>query len=302
MQLSIIVPAHNEEDVIERNLRSIYTSSLANSIDFEVIIVDDGSTDGTLKQAEKMKRYLFNLGWGNMKILVFDKGHGVSWARNRGAECAEGKYLFFLDADDYLRKDTLLGIRRWMKKYPIIRAIALLRKPIYPKDWHRIFFGNFIWCYKGREIKKQDTIQVIASEKQMQRLNCPYVFKKDFFFEIGMWKEGFYWGEDKDMLRRLFKMQEAIIFLKETYYYWDVGKDFSDFKKRAKYQAKEFKHKGDPSEGIVQLIAGALVLYFYPLAVLGVFLRTEDLLVSVTEPFFFFLRRALPLYYYWRGG
>ncbi len=92
--LSIIVPVYNGEETIESCLNSIYYS---NRKDFEVIVVNDCSTDSTVK---KIKKY-------PCKLINLDKNEGVANARNTGAKHAKGELLVFVDADIYLHKDTL---------------------------------------------------------------------------------------------------------------------------------------------------------------------------------------------------
>lgn len=92
-KFSIIIPVHNMEKLIGRCLDSIFNQTFE---DYEVIVVNDGSTDNTL---EILKKY-------NIK-LINQKYLGVSEARNNAIKKATGKYLIFLDSDDFLSKDLL---------------------------------------------------------------------------------------------------------------------------------------------------------------------------------------------------
>ncbi|RLL91194.1 hypothetical protein BG32_16330 [Mesotoga sp. HF07.pep.5.2.highcov] len=97
--VSIIIPAYNSEKSIPRCIQSLNAQEMQ---DFEVIAVDDGSTDSTL---EVLKNHLIEL--DRPYVIVSRRNGGVSVARNSGIKYAEGKYLFFLDADDYLSPDCL---------------------------------------------------------------------------------------------------------------------------------------------------------------------------------------------------
>lgn len=99
IKVSIIVPAYNVEEYIERTLNSIISQTFKY---FELILVNDGSTDNTLKIIEET---LLNSDI-NYKIINKQNG-GVSAARNAGIMAAKGDYLFFLDGDDFI-KDTCL--------------------------------------------------------------------------------------------------------------------------------------------------------------------------------------------------
>lgn len=88
---SVILPTFNRESLITRAVDSVLTQSYGN---FELIIVDDGSTDGTLRLLES---------YSDPRIQILQKENaGVSSARNMGLEHAKGKYVTFVDSDDYL--------------------------------------------------------------------------------------------------------------------------------------------------------------------------------------------------------
>lgn len=96
MQLSVIVPVYNSGKYIARCLASITKQSFS---DFEVIIVDDGSIDDSRSIIEKFA-------YEDRRIKYFYiKNSGVSYARNYGIDRVNGKYLMFIDADDYCDSD-----------------------------------------------------------------------------------------------------------------------------------------------------------------------------------------------------
>lgn len=86
---SVIVPLYNKQDFLARSLASIKAQTYRQ---YEVIIVDDGSTDDSLAQARKLSEPHWN--------IHSQANAGVSAARNRGVSLSHGKYLCFLDADD----------------------------------------------------------------------------------------------------------------------------------------------------------------------------------------------------------
>ena len=100
MKISIIITLYNYADYIQDCLASINAQTCR---DFEVIVVDDYSTDGgTNKAASYISGYKMN-GW----VEVLPSNMGEAYARNTGVRLAKGEYLVFVDADDILTKDSL---------------------------------------------------------------------------------------------------------------------------------------------------------------------------------------------------
>ena len=100
MKLSIIIPVCNVEQYIGPCLESIYRQGLSDK-DFEVIVVNDGSTDNSMKVVEDIQLHRQN-------IQVIHQDHvGPSVCRNEGMEMATGKYVLFVDSDDLLMDNGL---------------------------------------------------------------------------------------------------------------------------------------------------------------------------------------------------
>ncbi|WP_223812561.1 glycosyltransferase family 2 protein [Geobacillus thermoleovorans] len=97
-KVSVIVPAYNVGNYIERCLTSIVSQSLK---DIEIIVVNDGSNDNTLEVIGKFADI-------DDRIKVIDsENKGVSAARNRGLSQATGKYIYQIDADDWIEQNAL---------------------------------------------------------------------------------------------------------------------------------------------------------------------------------------------------
>ena len=106
-KFSIIVPVYNGEVTIEKCIDSV----LRQQYNFyEIIIVNDGSTDNTLKVLSKYNN--------NKKIKIINKTNsGVSDARNKGIESASFDWILFLDSDDWIEPDSLVNINDLINKY-----------------------------------------------------------------------------------------------------------------------------------------------------------------------------------------
>lgn len=96
--ISVIVPVYNGQDYLENCIRSIEDQTYGN---IEIIIVNDGSTDETATACDRLKAE-----YDNVRILTLGD-EGVSVARNKGIDAAQGKLITFVDADDRLCSETL---------------------------------------------------------------------------------------------------------------------------------------------------------------------------------------------------
>ena len=105
---SVIVPVYNAEEYLDKCLNSILKQT---NQDFEVICINDGSTDKSLDILNKYKDDI---------IIINEENSGVSIARNNGVKKASGKYLVFVDSDDYLENKLLEKVDNVSKNNPDI--------------------------------------------------------------------------------------------------------------------------------------------------------------------------------------
>lgn len=98
---SVIIPVYNCEKFIEETISSVREQTIGNG-HYEIVAVDDGSTDQSLSILEELAR-----GRSDLRVITIPNSGSAAAPRNRGLEHASGRYLFFLDADDKLDCDTL---------------------------------------------------------------------------------------------------------------------------------------------------------------------------------------------------
>ncbi len=91
MRFSVVIPAYNCAGTLEGTVDSIRASGLT---DLEIILIDDGSTDGTAEVCDGL------VGRFPEVRCVHQSNEGVSAARNRGIDESEGEYIWFVDSDD----------------------------------------------------------------------------------------------------------------------------------------------------------------------------------------------------------
>lgn len=131
--ISFIIPAYNAEKTIENTIYSILHQK-PTSLEYEIIIVNDGSTDKLDNVMQKFKE--------NNKIKYFVKENtGVADTRNYGVNKAEGEYIIFVDSDDYISENLLEDIEPYIKQ-----KIELIK-------WNPIFVDE-----NKKEIRKEKNI------------------------------------------------------------------------------------------------------------------------------------------------
>ena len=134
--LSIIIPLYNVEPYVEKCIRSLENQDIAIS-DYEIICVNDGSPDDSRKVVKRLQKEYSNI------LLIDQMNKGVSRARNKGIERACGKYLLFIDPDDFVDANRFGRILKNAEKrkaqvaflgYTILTMNGTVRNHIFNKD------------------------------------------------------------------------------------------------------------------------------------------------------------------------
>lgn len=158
---SIVIPVYNVEKYLKRTLDSIFNQTEQN---FEVILVNDGSTD---KSVEIAKKY---------KVKIIDSKHvSVSEARNIGVKHAKGDYLIFLDSDDYWDKDLLKEVSKSLGNNPdLVRFQArTVTDTNEKKDYPEQVF---------KDLTGEEAFNVISKFHFVENVWC-YAIKRDFYLK-----------------------------------------------------------------------------------------------------------------------
>lgn len=127
--LSIVIPLYNKEKEIRDTLQAIFSQSFS---DYEVLIINDGSTDGSINEIKKFRDERIR--------IISQENAGVSSARNRGIDESMGEYILLLDADDTLTPDAL-DILKDSHSEDIILGSFIERDPkgnLYKKSINKI--------------------------------------------------------------------------------------------------------------------------------------------------------------------
>ena len=119
--ISVVIPLYNKEKQIKRTLQSVLTQTFQ---DFEIVIVNDGSTDNSTIEVEKIKDSRIR--------LIHQENAGVSAARNKGIEEAKYELIALLDADDEWKNKYLEVQYDLYKKYPKCDIFACNYEFVFP--------------------------------------------------------------------------------------------------------------------------------------------------------------------------
>lgn len=201
--VTIVIPVYNVSNYVEKCIRSCYNQNVP-ICDFEVIIVNDGSTDDSLKICEKLKNE-----YSNLKIIS-QKNKGLSGARNTGLKHANGKYIWFVDSDDWIEQECLDFIFEQLKWYDV-----------------DLFWMGHDVIYKGVSNRKYipNTIDnpITGEELFVKHLNnmfyiWKFIYKKEFLINNRL---EFYEGilyEDLEFTPRALLVAKSCLTMPQSFY------------------------------------------------------------------------------------
>lgn len=109
IEVSVIVPVYNASDYLRRCINSILEQTFKN---FELILIDDGSMDDSGEICDEFATIDHRI------RVIHQRNLGVSAARNQGLNYAQGTYIMFCDADDWVREDWIINLVCGIKKFP----------------------------------------------------------------------------------------------------------------------------------------------------------------------------------------
>ena len=180
---SVVIPLYNKEKYIKRAINSVLNQTFQN---FEIIVVNDGSTDNSLSVVRKIK---------DKRLRIFNqKNLGVSNARNKGIKNSKGNYIALLDADDKFLNNYLETIVKLIIKYPNNSFFGTAFKRVYDNRSEVCNLNSKNHLARNFIIK--DLISEIANNKKFFIHISSIVIKREIFDEIGY----FYSHSSKNLL------------------------------------------------------------------------------------------------------
>jgi glycosyltransferase involved in cell wall biosynthesis len=197
MKISFIIPAYNEEKTISRTLNSILNQK--NLPDFEIIVIDNGSTDKTKKIAQKHPK---------TKAITYTAKKGPAAARNEGARNAKGEILIFFDADMLVPEEWAKKMLDTFKEKPKLVALSGPYRYLEFNFWQRLGEKIFylILLRPLNFILRKLKIGAVAIGGNM-------AVKKWAFEKVGGFDPDIkFYGDEANLIRRLIKLGDINFF------------------------------------------------------------------------------------------
>jgi len=213
--ISLIVPAFNEEITIKKSIQSLIELDYPN---YEIIVIDDGSTDKTLEEAKKFET-------SRVKV-IHQRNQGKANALNTGTKNSKGEIIITVDADTTLKKDSLKKISARFAKNSQIGAIAGNVKVIPENSLLNIIQGT------------EYTIGINLIRKAQSMLGCVMIvpgpiaaLKREAIEKAGFFSDDTF-AEDFDITMKILKQGYKVEYEDKAISYTDAPKNLEDFMKQ----------------------------------------------------------------------
>ncbi|MFA5318215.1 MAG: glycosyltransferase family 2 protein [Patescibacteria group bacterium] len=220
MDLSIIIVNWNVSNLLRQCLKSIFL--FTRDIDFEVIVVDNNSYDGSMQMLNAM-----TFEYSNLQVIFNKENAGFAKANNQGLAIARGKYVLFMNPDMELVENAPKILMNYIEEAGDVSACTCQlqygdghRQPNIKRDpgfWSQVWIlyklHHFLkpWFLKKYLAKDFD----YTKEQEVEQIMGAFIFiRRDIMKKIGGWSEDYFiWWEDLDLCKRLRKMGEKIMYV-----------------------------------------------------------------------------------------
>jgi len=186
--VSVIIPTYNRRDYLQEAIDSVLAQTFTN---FEIIVVDDGSTDGTGEALEQ--RY------GDRIRYEWQENQGESAARNRGIKMAQGEFIALLDSDDMWLPTKLERQVASMREHPSTGMVTCRMLTINGQG--RLIAGKVSDAPCAAPITWEQA--VTGSCPGLDGASSAVMIRRDVFSELGVFDTEIKYGEDTDLWMRI---------------------------------------------------------------------------------------------------
>ncbi len=208
MRFSVIIPLYNKAPYIEKALQSVLEQTFD---DFEVIVVDDGSTDNSYSTA----RSVLEVSERPFK-LIHQENAGVSTARNNGVAASHGEFICFLDGDDWWAPTFLEKIDELIREYP--------EAGIYGTNYYYVKNGRQRVCVTTAETGYINYCKAYSEKLQMPLWTGAVAIPRIIFDKMEGFRSNLSLGEDFDLWIKI-ALQYRVAFLNNPQSYYNQDAD-----------------------------------------------------------------------------
>ncbi|MBU2592377.1 glycosyltransferase family 2 protein [Patescibacteria group bacterium] len=272
--VSIIIPSFNTKDYLLACLDSIFKNT---KVDFEIIVVEGGSTDGSVNSLKE--RFSKN---EKFRLINLEQNVGPAAKRNYGIKRAKGKYLVFLDSDTLVSPGWLKWPIAYLEKTPEIaggqlKIMAMGDKERFDSVGEKISNLGFL-VERARSAK--DTGQFDRTEPIFSGKTAGMIFKKDVVISAGMFDPDYFiFWEEPDLCWRIWKLGYKIVFLYmgKIYHAYDLKKPSPDWQNKLTYfgcrnQLTTIIKNGVGLRGLIMLLSA---IFTWTLLLFGFLIRFD---------------------------
>jgi glycosyltransferase involved in cell wall biosynthesis len=216
--VSVIIPCYNSEQFIKEALDSVLGQTWKN---IEVIVVDDGSNDGTaqvLKQYEKLG-----------VICLTQPNKGACAARNLGYRQSTGDFIHFLDADDSISLDKI------EKQLTQLMSHVGNNKKLVHCKWGRFFNNKEVYYWGPEEILRKDLKPIDWLVANHMSMTGCWLVHRNLIEKAGLWDESLKRNQDGEFFSRLMIHAEEVLYCGEAEVYYRSGNKLSISSSKSRY-------------------------------------------------------------------
>jgi glycosyltransferase involved in cell wall biosynthesis len=208
-KVSVILPVHNRADVLPRAIESVLGQELG---DFELVVVDDGSTDGSAEVAE-----LF--GDERIRLIRLDRNRGGNVARNEGIRAARAPLIAFLDSDDRYFPDKLAWTAAEFERRPKLELLVDSFIKVQPPGARKAEVVR-----RNPVIDEREQFRTTLFTRRLWKATPAITVRRQIVIEAGLFDETLRRLQDFDFLIRVSEMAncastDRVLWVK----YWDAG-------------------------------------------------------------------------------
>lgn len=203
MRFSIIIPVYNVEKFLRRCLDSAFGQKFS---DYEVVAINDGSTDSSMRILEN-----YQIEHPDLKI-IHQENKGLGGARNTGIKNAKGDFLVFLDSDDYISANMLKTLDYYLNKYEL--DILAFDCTLVNEN------GEVLQVATNKEYTEHYTSLTDKQFFLLEPTACIKTYKRTLYIDHGIYFPEKLWYEDLATVFKLAPYTHKIGYIKESFYFY----------------------------------------------------------------------------------